>query len=93
MADSTSATSPQAGLNGCYDAKYDQQDFPVVSFVNQPGHPGHTTPEQDAAVCQLRMMLEADGYTERLDSLTLVSGEFENDGAGCIGLDQCACKP
>lgn len=54
------------------DPKYDQYDFPTVSPVNQPGHPGHTTPVQDAQVHQLRAELEKEGYTERLDTLTLV---------------------
>lgn len=54
------------------DPKYDSYDFPTYSPIDLPGHPGHTTPEQDAAVQQLRMMLEQDGHTERLDTLTLV---------------------
>ncbi|RDW67956.1 hypothetical protein BP6252_09352 [Coleophoma cylindrospora] len=54
------------------DPKYDQYDFPTVSPVNQPGHPGHTTPVQDAQVHQLRAELEKEGYTERLDTLTLL---------------------
>jgi len=55
------------------DPKYDHYDYPTTSPNVQSGHPGHTTPEQDAQVYQLRMKLEADGYTERLDTLTLVS--------------------
>lgn len=54
------------------DPKYDDYDFPTTAPVAQSGHPGHTTPEQDAQVAQLRMMLEAEGYTERLDTLTLL---------------------
>jgi len=54
------------------DPKYDQFDYPIVSANTQSGHPGHTTPEQEAQVYQLRMKLEAAGYTDRLDSLTLV---------------------
>jgi hypothetical protein len=54
------------------DPKYDHYDFPTTSPNKQSGHPGHTTPEQDAQVHQLRMKLEAAGYTERLDTLTLV---------------------
>jgi hypothetical protein len=54
------------------DPKYDHYDYPTTSPNKQSGHPGHTTPEQDAQVYQLRMKLEADGYTERLDTLTLV---------------------
>ncbi|EAS36595.3 SEC14 cytosolic factor [Coccidioides immitis RS] len=54
------------------DPKYDDYDFPTTAPVAQSGHPGHTTPEQDAQVAQLRMMLEALGYTDRLDTLTLL---------------------
>ena len=54
------------------DPKYDDYDFPTTSPNVQSGHPGHTTPEQDAQVFQLRMKLEQLGYTERLDTLTLV---------------------
>ena len=57
------------------DPKYDHYDFPTTSPNKQSGHPGHTTPEQDAQVYQLRMKLEADGYTERLDTLTLVRAQ------------------
>lgn len=54
------------------DPKYDHYDFPTVSATKVSGHPGHTTPAQDAQVAQLRMMLEQAGFTERLDTLTLV---------------------
>lgn len=54
------------------DPKYDHYDFPTVSNTNQSGHPGHTTPEQDAQVHQLRAALEQAGYTERLDTLTML---------------------
>ncbi|KAE8341112.1 hypothetical protein BDV24DRAFT_58099 [Aspergillus arachidicola] len=53
-------------------SKYDNYDFPTTAPVAQPGHPGHTTPEQDAKVEQLRSELEQLGYTERLDTLTLL---------------------
>lgn len=52
--------------------KYDGYDFPFQSATPQDGHPGHLTGQQIAAVQQLRMLLEAEGYTERLDTLTLV---------------------
>ncbi|BDD56811.1 cytosolic factor, phosphatidylinositol/phosphatidylcholine transfer protein [Monascus purpureus] len=55
-----------------FDPKYDQYDFPTIAPVPLPGHPGHTTPEQDAKVFQLRSELERLGYTERLDTLTLL---------------------
>lgn len=54
------------------DPKYDDYDFPTTAPEQQPGHPGHTTKEQDAQVHQLRAMLEQEGYTDRLDTLTLL---------------------
>ncbi|CAG8972849.1 hypothetical protein HYALB_00001268 [Hymenoscyphus albidus] len=54
------------------DQKYDDYDFPYISEKAQPGHAGYTTAEQDAQVAQLRMKLEGAGYTERLDTLTLL---------------------
>ncbi|CAI6339002.1 unnamed protein product [Periconia digitata] len=54
------------------DPKYDDYDFPTTAPVAQNGHPGHTTPEQDAQVHQLRSMLEAEGYTKNLDTLTML---------------------
>ena len=54
------------------DPKYDHYDFPTTAPETQPGHPGHTSPEQDAKVQQLRAELEKLGYTERLDTLTLL---------------------
>ncbi|KAL4958209.1 putative phosphatidylinositol transporter [Aspergillus filifer] len=53
-------------------SKYDDYDFPTTAPESRPGHPGHTTPEQDAKVEQLRSELEAEGYKERLDTLTLL---------------------
>ncbi|GAD93274.1 phosphatidylinositol transporter, putative [Paecilomyces variotii No. 5] len=54
------------------DPKYDDYDFPTTAPEPQSGHPGHTTPEQDAQVVQLRTTLEQLGYKERLDTLTLL---------------------
>lgn len=54
------------------DPKYDDYEFPTTAPTPQNGHPGHTTPEQDAQVFQLRTMLEGEGYTKNLDTLTLV---------------------
>lgn len=54
------------------DPKHDHYDYPTVTPTAQSGHPGHTTPEQDAQVHQLRTQLEQEGYTARLDTLTLV---------------------
>ena len=54
------------------DPKYDNYDYPTTSPNVQSGHPGHTTKEQDAQIFQLRAQLEQAGYTERLDTLTMV---------------------
>jgi hypothetical protein len=54
------------------DPKYDSYDFPTTAPEPQSGHPGHTTEEQDAKVYQLRTKLEQEGYTERLDTLTML---------------------
>lgn len=54
------------------DSKYDDYDFPTTSPNAQSGHPGHTTPEQDAQVFQLRTQLEQTGYSERLDTLSML---------------------
>ncbi|KAF9731696.1 hypothetical protein PMIN06_012650 [Paraphaeosphaeria minitans] len=54
------------------DPKYDDYDYPTTAPTPQNGHPGHTTPEQDAQVHQLRAMLEQAGYTKNLDTLTLL---------------------
>ncbi|KAK0625254.1 CRAL-TRIO domain-containing protein [Bombardia bombarda] len=40
--------------------------------VAQNGHPGHLTQLQQAQVHQLRLLLESEGYTKRLDTLTLL---------------------
>lgn len=53
-------------------SKYDDYDFPTTAPEARPGHPGHTTPEQDAKVEQLRSELEKEGYSKRLDTLTLL---------------------
>lgn len=52
--------------------KYDQYDFPHTAALFQDGHIGHLAEQQIAQVRQLRMTLEAEGYTERLDTLTMV---------------------
>ena len=54
------------------DPKYDDYDFPITAPKPLAGHPGYTTPEQDAQVFQLRSKLEAAGFTDQLDTLTLV---------------------
>ena len=55
------------------DPKYDDYEYPTTSPNVQSGHPGHTTPEHDAQVFQLRTQLEQAGYTKRLDTLCMVS--------------------
>ncbi|EXJ88913.1 hypothetical protein A1O3_01977 [Capronia epimyces CBS 606.96] len=67
-----SKDSQGANRNMDLDPKYDDYDFPTTAPESQPGHPGHTTKEQDAQVYQLRAMLEQEGYKERLDTLTLL---------------------
>lgn len=54
------------------DSKYDDYDYPTTSPEVKNGHPGHTTPEQDAQVFQLRSKLESAGFSERLDTLCMV---------------------
>lgn len=54
------------------DPKYDSYTFPTTNPTTGPGHPGHTTPEQDALVVKMREELEKEGHTERLDTITLV---------------------
>lgn len=54
------------------DPKYDNFTFPTTAPESGAGHPGHTTPEQDEKVVQLRKELEEAGYTERLDTLTML---------------------
>lgn len=54
------------------DLKYDNYDFPTVASEPMSGHPGNLTEIQQAQVHQLRSMLEAEGYKDRLDTLTLV---------------------
>lgn len=55
-----------------FDPKYDDYDHPTTAPEAQPGHPGHTTQEQDQKVRQLRAELEQLGYTERLDTLCML---------------------
>lgn len=51
---------------------YDTYTYPTTSPDSGSGHPGHTTPEQDAKVVQFREELKKEGVTERLDTHTLV---------------------
>ncbi|MCJ1325546.1 cytosolic factor, phosphatidylinositol/phosphatidylcholine transfer protein [Thelotrema lepadinum] len=54
------------------DPKYDHYDYPTTSPNKQSGHPGHTTPEENAKVFQLRTELERAGCKERLDTHTML---------------------
>ncbi|KAH6847295.1 CRAL-TRIO domain-containing protein [Chaetomium sp. MPI-CAGE-AT-0009] len=54
------------------DPKYDNYDFPTTPPRPQNGHPGYLTAQQQAQVHQLRLLLESEGYTDRLDTLTLL---------------------
>lgn len=54
------------------DPKYDDYDFPTTAPVAQNGHPGYLTDQQQSQVHQLRLLLEKEGFTKRLDTLTLV---------------------
>lgn len=65
-------TTPPPSHPLTLDPKHDDYDFPTTAPDAKTGHPGHTTPEQDAQIYQLRTILEQLGYTERLDTLTLL---------------------
>lgn len=54
------------------DPKYDNYDYPTTSLNTGSGHPGHTSQEQEAALSKLRAELIQAGYSERLDTLSLV---------------------
>jgi len=54
-------------------SKYDHYTFPTTNPGSGEGHPGHTTSEQNAKVLELRSVLEKEGYTERLDTHSMVS--------------------
>ncbi|KAF8244335.1 hypothetical protein K440DRAFT_605138 [Wilcoxina mikolae CBS 423.85] len=51
---------------------YDNYTYPTANPDAGRGHPGHTTPEEDEKVIQLRSGLEKEGITERLDTNTLL---------------------
>jgi len=54
------------------DSKYDNFTFPTINANSCSGHPGHTTPEQDEKIAQLRAELEAEDCMDRLDTLTML---------------------
>lgn len=70
------ATEQKLGME--LDPKYDDYDFPTSAPEAKPGHPGHLTAQQQAQVNQLRLMLETEGYTKRLDTITLVGPQCSN---------------
>jgi len=54
------------------DPKYDDYDFPTQAPDPQPRSPWCSDRAAHHQVHQLRLMLEAEGYTERLDTLTML---------------------
>ena len=56
------------------DSKYDNFDYPTISPESKSGHPGHTTPEQDAQVHQLVMHLDAYPIM-RLLTLSMITAD------------------
>ena len=53
-------------------SKYDQYDFPTQTVASETGVYGHLTTEQQTTLDSFRSDLLRDGYSDRLDSLTLV---------------------
>jgi hypothetical protein len=51
---------------------YDNYTYPTANPDAGKGHPGHTTPQEDEKVVQLRAGLEKEGFTGRLDTHTLL---------------------
>jgi hypothetical protein len=74
------------------DPKYDHYTYPITNPMTGSGHPGHVNAEQDAKLFQLRSELEKEGYTERLDTLTLVClslflcGQIRGEGVADEGM-------
>ncbi|KAI1331588.1 CRAL-TRIO domain-containing protein [Xylariaceae sp. FL0255] len=54
------------------DPKYDNFNFPITAVENRSGYSGHLNASQQAQISQLRMMLEAAGCKQHLDSLTML---------------------
>ncbi|RBR05022.1 uncharacterized protein FIESC28_11424 [Fusarium coffeatum] len=71
--------------------KYDNYDFPIKGPEKQDGHPGYLTEDQIAKLHQFRMMLESEGCTERLDTLTLLrflrARKFDVEASKAMFLD------
>ncbi|CAN8096800.1 unnamed protein product [Discula destructiva] len=54
------------------DSVYDVYDYPVADPEGCEGHIGHLTSAQQAKLQDLRSALAQEGYTSRLDTLTLL---------------------
>ncbi|KAJ4269663.1 cytosolic factor, phosphatidylinositol/phosphatidylcholine transfer protein [Fusarium torreyae] len=71
--------------------KYDNYDFPIKGPEKQDGHPGYLTEDQIAKLHQFRMMLESEGVTDRLDTLTLLrflrARKFDVEASKAMFLD------
>ncbi|PNP81535.1 hypothetical protein FNYG_05049 [Fusarium nygamai] len=71
--------------------KYDNYDFPIKGPEKQDGHAGYLTEDQIAKLHQFRMMLESEGCTDRLDTLTLLrflrARKFDVEAAKAMFLD------
>lgn len=68
------------------DPKYDDYlgAFPTIAPITEPGeagkgYAGHLNDMQKAQLFQLRSLLETEGYTEHLDTLTLVGSLLHRD--------------
>lgn len=55
-----------------FDTPYNDYDYPSVDPEGGEGYHGHLTSEQEAKLQDLRSALVKEGYTDRLDNLTLV---------------------
>lgn len=54
------------------DPHYDDYDYPTADSEACEGHIGNLTSAQQAKLQDLRSALVQEGYTSRLDTLTLV---------------------
>lgn len=51
---------------------YDHYDYPTVDPDESEGHIGHLTSAQQVKLQELRSALVQEGFTSRLDTLTMV---------------------
>lgn len=79
------------------DPKYDQFDYPFIVEEPRPGHPGNTTDEQNEKVKQLREELEKLGFTDRLDTLTMLrflrARKFDVEASKAMYVARRFCLP